>query len=135
MFTSANVSNLEAGKKNECLIIIFYIWTCVWCFRVYRALSMYTSTQLIPETTLGDRWDTYYLPAFYSCPLSSCCCVFLWLHTCSSWVPACPLTPPLSHFSSSQFPVDLKNQCNCRLFWNPLDTLVWFRRLPSLLLL
>lgn len=126
MFTSANVSNLEA-EKNECLIIIFYIWTCVWCFRVYRAL-MYTSTQLILKPP-WDRWDTYYLPAFYSCPLSSCCCVFLWLHTSlpESRHALLPLLCLIFRLANSQSAPE--NQCNCSFFWNPLDTPVWFRRL------
>lgn len=135
MFTSANVSNLEKEKKKECLIIIFHIWTCVWCFRVYRALSMYTSTPLIPETTLGDRWDTYYLPAFYSCPLLSCCCVVCDFTRVlpESWHALLPLLCLLFHLANSQLTWKINvTVASFEILWTPP---VWFRRLPSLLLL
>lgn len=103
MFTSANVSNLE-GEKNECLIIIFYIGTCVWCFTVYKALSMYTSTPLILKTTLGGRWDPCYLPAICntrSCPAG----LRLWDFTRAlpeAWNVLSSLLSPILHLVNSQ---------------------------------
>lgn len=134
MFTSANVSNLE-GEKNECLIIIFYIGTCVWCFTVYKALSMYTSTPLILKTTLGGRWDPCYLPAICNSPLLSCCFASLGFHTCSSWVLECPLLPPPSilHLVNSQSTLKISaTAASFQILWKPP---VWCRRFPSVLFL
>lgn len=93
-------------KKNECLIIIFYIWTCVWCFTVYKALSVYTSTQPILETTVGGRQDTYYIifqqfVLAHFCHAVSCLCDSHMLFL-SPGTPSSPSSVSSFHLANSQ---------------------------------
>lgn len=130
MFTSANVSNLKE-KKKECLIIIFYVWTRVWCFTVYKALPVYTSTQrsLKPPWEVGGTqiiFQQLVIPC--SCHAVSCLCDF----TCAlpkSWnvvfSSPCLIFHPVNSWSALKISVAAASS---QILWKPP---VWCRCFPS----
>lgn len=99
MFTSANVSNLEEGKNGVSNNNLLHLNTAQ-CFAVLKALPMYTSAQLITQTTLGGGWDVYYVIAqqFVAPSLSFCLVSHHFTHALSEpW--SAPFSLPCPIFS------------------------------------